>query len=303
MVGGGVGPGIGRAGVGHHVQGQRLGATERCVGKRHRKFERVFALVAAPTGFFEKLFHIGTRVVAVAVLPIDIACKKIIGVVRGIDPTFFKSQLDSVVRTQGRAEAGACVGFAIFGFHHQSTAQRVEPKNRVGAGHQLQLGHRVGGNQIPVDHRAKGLIHANAIKINRHPHRRTQQRRGLKPSVVHIVLIGITRAIAQTDRAQVVVDQVGQVGDALCLYVLRVNFLHIGRKFIQRDARAPHRQCAHHLDRGQIYRWLGVGSTFLRKTQLRQPPSGRCRQTHENPRILFHSNFGSLQNMLRMVVE
>ncbi|PAV92805.1 hypothetical protein WR25_07095 [Diploscapter pachys] len=82
----------------------------------------------------------------------------------------------------------ARIGSAVLGADRQRPAQRIAPEQRIRPRHQRRRPDRGGGNQIPADHVAERLIHADAVEVDRQALRRAEQRRGGEAAIVDVRL-------------------------------------------------------------------------------------------------------------------
>ncbi len=215
LVGDGIRPGVGGLGRGQHVHRQGLGAVQRRVGVGARQFHQRPVGRAMPADLPEQLLDLGSRVVAEAVLPVVVAGQEIIGVGARVRSAGLHGRRPAAERSAEDAERRARAVLAGAGVDHQGAAQRVEAEQGVGAGLHLDARGRVHRDQIPVDDRTERLVDPHPVEIDREGHRRAQQRGRLEAPVVHVVLIGVAGPVADADRTEVAVQEVGEVGRVL----------------------------------------------------------------------------------------
>jgi hypothetical protein len=76
-------------------------------------------------------------------------------------------------------------------------------------------------DHVPVDDRSEGLVHPHAVEIDRKPGRRSQERRRLEPTIGNVGLIRAARSVADCDRAEIGIEQIGKIGGMLPVKSIR----------------------------------------------------------------------------------
>ena len=183
----------------------------------------------------------------------------------------FQQQVAPAMAARLQLDLRAWAAAPVLGFQRQSTAQGVQSKQRVGAGHQRDRLERGAGNQVPAEHIAKRLVHAHAVQVHRQALRRTQKGRSRETPVLHIGLKGVALQLLNQHATEVGIHPFGQI---LAVRIVDQAALHGGRNLagVQVHARQRRRR-----DDGQGVSVIGPMRRLQSKRQC-ETQQGQTRQ-------------------------
>ena len=263
-------------------------AGQRVVGVREGDLE--IALHVVPAGVAQQLAHGGGRVTAPAVLAEQVA-RDVPVQPRGLRPAMLELERAPRGAAQHGLDAGTGIAAPVLGVDRERAAERVQPEQRVRAGHQRDRRHGDARDQIPAHHVPERLVQPDAVHVDRQPLRRAEQRRRGVAAVVDVGLERVALHLVDVHTGEASVQEVGEVERAARRDVAPDRGLNRRRNVGEPQIDARQRRRPDHLDlehqRFRRRRMLGRlrgGDDCLRRDARR----GDRRQQGEARRHVTH---------------